>query len=197
MTPQDLRNQRRMNFKQTNAYAMQYGLIMGAYVLATQACFVLGLSISALMSLQTLLTFLYPVAVLALTFRFRKIVCSGLDFPFGRGFSFSLLVILYSGVWAALSTFIYLQLFDHGYLFETYLTLIKRPDMVHSMQQSGLTAQVQSSTGGLTPIQLVEQLSHISPSVFAAVTLYFFLISAPVLSAIIGLFTMRRATRVY
>ena len=57
MTPEEIKRHRRLNFRQTNAFAMQYGAIMGLYVFAAEACFVLGLKIGGLMTLQTLLTF--------------------------------------------------------------------------------------------------------------------------------------------
>lgn len=43
MTPEEIKRHRRLNFRQTNAFAMQYGAIMGLYVFAAEACFVLGL----------------------------------------------------------------------------------------------------------------------------------------------------------
>ena len=102
MTPEEIKNQRRLNFRQTNAYAMQYGALMGGYAVAAEVCFVLGLKMSPLMNVQSLLTLAYPLVVLLVAFRFRKQVSEGLPYSFGRGFFFTLLVVLYSGVWAAL-----------------------------------------------------------------------------------------------
>ena len=197
MTPEEIKNHRRLNFRQTNAYAMQYGALMGVYVVVAEACFVLGLKVNVLMSVQSLLTLAYPFVLLMLAFRFRKQVSEGLPYSFGRGFFFTLLVVLYSGVWAALVALLYLQIFDHGYLFQTYLELITRPDMVKAMQESGLTAQVQASTGGLTPAQVVEHLQQTPASVFAAIILYAFILSAPIFSLISGLLTMRGNRRTY
>ena len=119
---------------------MQYGALMGGYAVAAEVCFVLGLKMAPLMNVQSLLTLAYPLVVLLVAFRFRKQVSEGFPYSFGRGFFFTLLVVLYSGVWAALVALLYLQLFDHGYLFQTYLELLNRPEMVKTMQQSGLTA---------------------------------------------------------
>jgi len=197
MTPEEIKRHRRLNFRQTNAFAMQYGAIMGLYVFAAEACFVLGLKIGGLMTLQTLLTLAYPAVIIWLAFRFRKQVSEGLPYSFGRGFFFTLLVVLYSGIWASLAALIYLQFFDGGYMFQTYLEVISRPDTVKAMQASGLTAQIQASSGGLTPAQIVEQLQHTPASVFAATILYFFILTAPVFSLVAGLFTMRGARRSY
>ena len=134
MTPEEIKRHRRLNFRQTNAFAMQYGAIMGLYVFAAEACFVLGLKIGGLMTLQTLLTLAYPAVIIWLAFRFRNQVSEGLPYSFGRGFFFTLLVVLYSGIWASLAALIYLQFFDGGYLFQTYLEVISRPDTVKAMQ---------------------------------------------------------------
>ena len=176
---------------------MQYGALMGGYAVAAEVCFVLGLKMAPLMNVQSLLTLAYPLVVLLVAFRFRKQVSEGLPYSFGRGFFFTLLVVLYSGVWAALVALLYLQLFDHGYLFHTYLELLNRPDMVKTMQQSGLTAQIQASTGGLTPTQVVERLQQTPASVFAATILYAFMLTAPIFSLISGLFTMRGSRKTY
>ena len=86
MTPEEIKRHRRLNFRQTNAFAMQYGAIMGLYVFAAEACFVLGLKIGGLMTLQTLLTLAYPAVIIWLAFRFRNQVSEGLPYSFGRGF---------------------------------------------------------------------------------------------------------------
>ena len=77
MTPEEIKNQRRLNFRQTNAYAMQYGALMGGYAVAAEVCFVLGLKMAPLMNVQSLLTLAYPLVVLLVAFRFRKQVSEG------------------------------------------------------------------------------------------------------------------------
>lgn len=195
MTPQEIKNQRSLNFRQTNAFAMQYGAVMGVYVIVAQACFVLGLTTPALMNVQTLLTILFPLVVVGCALHFRKQVSAGIPFAFGRGFSFALLVVLYAGVWASLAVLVYLQWFDHGYLFDTYEHLVEQPDMVKAMQESGLTSQVQAATGGLTPGQVVAKMREIPASTFAAALLYFFILSAPLIAILAGAFSMRRHSR--
>ena len=82
MTPEEIKNQRRLNFRQTNAYAMQYGALMGGYAVAAEVCFVLGLKMAPLMNIQSLLTLAYPLVVLLVAFRFRKQVSEGLPLLF-------------------------------------------------------------------------------------------------------------------
>lgn len=195
MTPEEIRQNRQINFKQTNAFAMNHGLLLGIISIAALASFVGSFSLALLSYLNLILFLSVPLVAIALTFRFRESVARDFPFSFSRGFSHTLLVMLYAAVWAGMATFVYLYFFDHGYLFDAYEAHLGRPEVVSAMQKSGLEMQMKEATGGKTPMQLVDELRGIPAGSYAAMVVYFYLLTAPIVALLGGFFAMRRATR--
>ncbi|MDO5075124.1 MAG: DUF4199 domain-containing protein [Bacteroidales bacterium] len=195
MTPEEIRNLRQINFRQTNAYAMQNGILLGVVAITSLGSFVIGLSFPLFSTFSLLLTLLFPLLALGLTLRFRREVAAQLPFSFSRGFSHTLLSVLYAGIWAGIATFVYMAFFDHGYIFEQYLTHLSRPDMQQMMQETGLNEQIRVSTGGLSPQQVIEQLRDISAGTYAAMIIYLYILSAPLLAVLGGFIALRRSSR--
>ena len=71
MSPEEIKRMRQINFKQTNAFAMQNGLILGAVGIATLAAFIAGQSLPLFGSLHLLLLLCTPLLAVWLTARFR------------------------------------------------------------------------------------------------------------------------------
>lgn len=195
MTPEEIRKMRQINFRQTNAYAMQYGIILGIWATASLSCFVLGLSYPPLSTLSLMLTLAFPVVAILLTLRFRREVSEALPFSFSRGFTHTLLAVLYAGIWAGIATFVYMAFFDHGYLFDQYLTNLNQPEMQQLLAQSGMSEQIKQSTGGLSLQQVIEQLREVSAATYAAMIIYLYTLSAPILAVLGGLIARRNTRR--
>lgn len=192
MEKDEMIRQRQANFRQTNAYAMQNGMILGVWVIMCHAFFVAGLS-NPLFSNFWLLTLLgIPVVDCFLTLRFRRIVGLDINFPFARGFIHSFLTLLYTAVWAAVVTFVYLQFFDNGYIFDCYAHNLSDPQTIKMMEESGMMQQVKEATNGLTPVDLVNQMRAFGAGNYAAMIIYFYIFASPVISVIVGLVCMRR-----
>ncbi len=191
MTPEEIRKMRQINFRQTNAFAMQNGLILGVYANLVQSAFVLGLSRPGFSHLHLLLLFGFPLMVCVLTRRFRQTVAQNFPFSFSRGFSHALLTTIYAGIWAGAGVFVYLFFFDKGYVFDAYQANLTRPEVIEAMQQSGLDDQVKAATGGKTPLQLVDELRSVSAATYAAMVIYFYLLSSPLLGVWGGLCNIR------
>lgn len=196
MTPETPQALRQNNFRQTNAYAMQNGLILGVVAITSLGCFVLGLSMPMFSTLSLLLSLFFPIVACLLTLRFRKEVAAQLPFSFSRGFSHTLLSVLYAGIWAGIATFVYMAFFDQGYIFDQYLLNLQQPEMQQMMRETGLTEQIKTNTGGLTLSQVIEQLRDISAGTYAAMIIYLYLLSAPILALIGGFIGLRRSSRI-
>lgn len=183
---------RQANFRQTNAYAMQNGMFLGLWAIACQACFAIGLSKPLFSNLWLLMLLGIPVVCLVLTLRFRRIVGLDVNFTFSRGFMHSFLMLLYTAMWAALATFVYLQFFDNGYIFDCYARNFSDPATIKVMEQSGMMQQIEEATGGLTPIELIDQMRHFGASNYAAMIIYIYVLTSPILAVIVGLCTLHR-----
>lgn len=192
MEKDELIRQRQASFRQTNAYAMQNGLILGLWAIGCQACYVLGLDHQMFSTLWLLMFLGIPVVTYLLTLRFRKIVGLDVNFTFSRGFMHAFLTMMYAAVWASVATFIYMQFFDNGHIFDCFAKQLSDPETIKAMNESGLTQSIAESTGGRTPIEIINMLRTIGAGNWAAMIIYMYILTSPILSVIIGLLTMRR-----
>lgn len=183
---------RQANFKQTNAYAMQHGMVLGLWAVGCQACYVAGLAHPLFSNLWMLMLIGIPILTCVLTLRLRRIAGATLPFPFSRGFVHAFLTLLYTAVWAATATFVYMQFFDKGYVFDCYTATLSRPEMVELMNRSGMTETIKASTNGHTIIDVVNELRSFGAANFAALIIYFYILSSPFISILAGLASMRR-----
>ena len=186
MSPEEIKRMRQINFKQTNAFAMQNGLILGAVGIATLAAFIAGQSLPLFGSLHLLLLLCTPLLAVWLTARF--------PFSFNRGFAHTLLAFLYAGIWTGVGTFVYFYFLDQGHLFDTLQAQLSRPEQVEAMRQSGLDEWIKTSTGGLTFTQVIDELRKVSAATYAAMVIYSYILTAPLVAIFGGLFNIRRAS---
>lgn len=192
MEKDELIRLRQANFRQTNAYAMQNGLILGLCAIVCQACFVGGLSHPMLSTLWFLLLLDIPVMAWVLTVRFRHIVGLDVNFPFSRGFMHAFLTLLYAAVWAGVATFIYMQFFDNGYIFDCYAKNLSSPETIKVMKETGMLESIKEATGGLSPLDIINEMRTIGAGNYAAIIIYSYMLTSPVIAVIVGLLTMHR-----
>ena len=128
----------KVTFRQTNAFAMQYGAVMGVWGLVANACFVGSFSMPGLSMLFLLLSVSSPVLAVFLTRRFRAHVAPQGPFLFHQAFLHTLLMGVYAAIWVAFGVYIYLAYFDHGYIFDAYLNSLNDPALQEQMQQLGV-----------------------------------------------------------
>lgn len=172
-------------FKQTNGFAMQYGVLLGLCGLAGLACFVGSFTTPFLSFFHLLLTLGSPVLAGYLTIRFRNAVMQPeLGFSFGRGFGYTFLMGMYATLWIAVGVFVYLAYIDNGYIFDAYEKVLNQPEYVAQLRASG-TWNVLQSAGGIT--KLVNNMRAISAASYAAGVIYMSLMVAPLISAVIAL----------
>lgn len=183
---------RQANFRQTNAYAMQNGIILGLWAIACQACYILGLTTPICSTIWLFMFLGIPVVTWILTLRFRKIVGLDINFPFARGFMHAFLCLLYCAVWAGVSTFIYMQFFEQGFIFDTLTKNLTDPAMVSQMEASGLTQQISDATDGMTIVDVINELRSVGAGNWAALIIYLYMFTSPIISVIVGLLTMHR-----
>lgn len=183
---------RQANFRQTNAYAMQNGVILGLWAIICQACFVGGLSVPMLSTLWLLTLLGIPVVCYILTLRFRRIVGLDVNFTFTRGFLHSFLTLLYAAVWAGIAVFVYMQFFDNGYIFDCYVTNLSAPETVKAMHETGLDKSIAEATGGLSATDVVNELRTIGAGNWTAVIIYLYMLCSPPISVLVGLLCIHR-----
>lgn len=192
MEKDDIIRQRQANFRQTNAYAMQNGLFLGLWAIMCQTFYVLGLRYPICGTLWQLTLLAIPVLATVLTLRFRKIVGADVSFPFSRGFTHAFLMLMYTAVWASVATFVYLQFFDNGFMFDALEALVQDPVMVKTMEEMGMTQEIKEATNGQTPLEMVKLLRTIGPGNWTAVIIYLYILTSPIMALIAGLVSMRR-----
>lgn len=192
MEKDELIRQRQANFRQTNAYAMQNGVIVGLWAIVCQGCFVAGLSRPLCSTIWMIMLLGLPVVVWLLTLRFRKIVGLDVNFTFSRGFMHAFLTLMYAAVWAGVATFVYLQFFDHGYIFDCYARNFSDPATVKMMTESGMLEQIKEATGGNTPLDLINEMRTIGAGNYAALIIYSYMLTSPIISVLVGLLSIHR-----
>lgn len=192
MEKDELIRQRQANFRQTNAYAMQNGIIVGLWAVVCQACFVAGLTRPAFSTLWMLMLVSIPVVVWLLTLRFRKIVGLDVNFTFSHGFMHAFLTLMYAAVWAGVATFVYLQFFDNGYIFDCYAKNFSDPATVKMMTDTGLMDQIKEATGGESPVDLINEMRNVGAGNYAAIIIYGYMLVSPVIAVVVGLLSIHR-----
>ena len=173
---------------QTNAYAMQYGTLLGLWGIVSLVVLGASLSVPLLSSLSTLLFLGSPVCAGWLTVRFRREVSTAEEgFTFGRAFLFNFVQSIYASLLIALFVFVYLQCLDGGYIWSAYERMFAIPENKLLLEQSGLLDQ----TGG-SVAHFIEALQRIPAAQYAGMVIYMTLLSSPLFSALIALITKRR-----
>ena len=176
-------------FKQTNGFAMQYGVVLGFCGLAGLACFVGSVSSPFLSFFHLIFTLGSPVFAGYLTMKFRNaVMLPEQGFSFGRGFGFTFLMGMYATLWIAVGLFVYLAYFDNGYIFDAYEKMLTQPEYVAQFRANGTWDMIQSM-GGITKI--VNNMRAVGAGNYATGVIYMSLMVAPVISGIIALITRK------
>lgn len=189
--------ERKDTFRQTNAFAMTHGIILGLWGIATLAVTALSLQRPMFSFATDTLLLLSPFVAAALTIRFRQKTClPGEVFTFGRGYLHTLLEGLYASVWIALAVYIYFGYIDDGAFFNNLETMFARPEnqaLVTALDGMGYFDELYAATGAENVGQVVEALRELSPANYAGMIVSTTLFTAPVISLFVALLTMRRA----
>ncbi len=182
-------NQNSNKFKQTNAFARQYGLLLGLWGIVSLAVMVAALKWDALSFLNMVMYIGSPILAGFFTVRFRRSVSTPEEgFSFGRGFLFTFITGLYASIWIAVFVFVYLAYIDHGFVFALYEDAFKKPEVMAQLRQSGMLEQL-DGLGGIAG--LVDGMRRIPPANYAGIIIYMTVLSAPFISAAIALICRR------
>lgn len=179
------------SFRQTNAYAMQYGLLLGVWGFLSLVVMVLSMVHPFLSFPNILLMYGSPFFAAYLTARFRRrVMLPEEGFTFGRAFLFTFIMGIYASLWIALGVYIYLAWFDHGYVFNIYENLLSQPEYAAQLSQNGMLSTM---TQGKGISGMIDAMRAIPPAHYAGMVIYLTFFSAPFISALIALACRREA----
>lgn len=180
-------------FRQLNAFAMQGGLILGVWMIATFALETGSARSEGLSVLFLLGAVSVPVVGWQLVRRFRDGVCGGF-ISFARAYVFSLLVYFYAAVLLAAAVYVYFRFIDHGALVQSYIDYLGRPDVVAQLStpaaQQALHAWPVHTAAQMQ--SLLGQMQSITPTVWAANAINMSLFGGALCSLVVALIVMRR-----
>ncbi len=176
-------NQNTNHFKQTNAYAMQYGLFLGLWGIATLVTGALAMKLPSLSFLNTVLFIGSPILAGYFTTCFRRAVMQPeFGFTFGRGFVYTFMMGMYACLWIALFVFVYMQWFDNGTVINLYTQQLNQPEVREALAQNP----------DIKVEDIIKAIGAIKPITIAISFIYITLFTAPFISTIIALICRRR-----
>lgn len=181
-------------FKQANAFAMQYGLVMGLWGLVTLAAFAGSLNFQWMSFLSTAMAAGSLFLASRLTARFRDIIRHpGEGFTVSEGFLFTFVSSIYAALCIAFGVYVYLAYVDGGWLFDQYQRLVTSPLYTAELRRNGMEAQINSMTGGEGMKAMVDALRSVPAIQYACMVIYFTFLSSPIISFVIALICKRRS----
>lgn len=179
------------SFRQTNAFAMQYGLVLGLWGFASLALMVQSLHHGALALPALLMFYGSPVFAGYLTVRFRRAVCPvGAAFTFSRAFVFTFIAGIYAAVWIAAGLLAFFTWGDSELVFSAYEDYLSQPELAAQIDGNPLLKDL-GSGGGVSG--LVDALRAVPAVNYAGLVIYLTFFTAPVFASLIALATRRRA----
>lgn len=183
---------RSYSLSQINAYAMQHGLVMGVWNIATMVSLVLGLQSGLLSMLSFILLIGTPFFAYVLTKRYRKVSIdySGL-FTLTQGFMHTFLTFFYGSLWLAVFVYVYMAYLDNGFLVDSYLQYLARPEVKEAMEQAAWKEQVEPLLAGNTIENVVESFRSLPPTYYVLMCINTCLVWSPALSLFIGWLTRK------
>lgn len=153
-------------FRQTNAFAMNYALFFGLYWIVGLLCFVKSPAYPILSFVFYFIFASIPVVGYILLKRFRDTVCGG-KISFGRGYFFTVLIYFYAALILSLACFVYFAYFDHGAFFDSYIREFSSPEMKQIVDANG--GKFPAAGVSINEIKAAfEQIKSLSPTVYAA-----------------------------
>ena len=184
------------SFKQANAFAMQYGLLMGALGVITLAAFAGSLKFQWMSFITMAMTSISLFAAYMMTARYRDTVKTPDEsFSVAQGFLFTFGVSIYASLWIALVVYLYLAYFDNGWIFDQYLSMVTSPEYTSELRRSGMEGQIKAMTGGGGMKAMVDALRSLPAVQYAGMVIYFTLLSSPIISLIIAFICRRTSNR--
>lgn len=177
---------------QTNAYAMQYGVVLGLVCVGAFAAFMGTFAYAVLSTLALLLSVAVPVLACLFTLRFRdEVVGRTGAFSFSRGFLHTLLMLFYASIWLALAVYVYFAYMDGGFFVDAYVATLQSPEVQSVFEQNAALREMYGNVGTVELEMAIEQLREVSPAHFAAASVYLNMMTAPVLALFVGLVARR------
>ena len=146
--------------RQTNAFAMQYGLWLGAFFILTFGFYVAGMLMPSAMIIFIVLLLYTPFLATRLTTRFRRTVCGGL-ISFGRAYGFTLLQYIYATLLHALSVYIFFAFFENGMLVRMYEQAFADPNVMEQMKQMQMVS-AQEPDAVITMLRSMTPIMYVS-----------------------------------
>lgn len=147
-------------------YAMHFGTYMGIYWILKFILFPLGLSIPFLLFLFVGLTLGVPFMGYYYARIFRDKVCGG-SIKFLQAWVFTVFMYMFASLLAAVAHFIYFRFIDHGFIVQTYMTMLENMNNTNVPGMGAYIEQlrdVMDTISSLTPIDITLQL--VSQNVF-------------------------------
>ena len=177
---------------QTNAYAMQYGVMLGLVCVGAFAAFMGTFAYAVLSTLALLLSVAVLVLACLFTLRFRDEVSERTEaFSFGRGFLHTLLMLFYASIWLALAVYVYFAYIDGGFFVDAYVAMLQSPEVQSVFEQNAALREMYGNVGTEELSLAIEQLREVSPTHFAAASVYLNMMTAPILALFVGLVARR------
>ncbi len=171
---------------------MQNGIALGLFGILSLYVFKLSFAIPFCSTLFGVMLLGSPILATFLTLKFRnQLLEDASSFSFLSGFFHAFFMGVYASIWVAVATFVYLQYFDHGAIFDAYERSLDTPEMKIYLQQTGLGEQIKQMTGAEGAHGVAQLMENIGSASYAAMSIYFALFMGPIISAIIGLIARR------
>ena len=155
-------------FRQTNAYAMQLGGILGLYWCLGLLCMVAGFQVSFLHSLVPLIVLGAPLLGYFLARYFEGQVRADAPVDFVRAFLFCYLMYLYATVILGGVTYIYFTMFDEGSFIEANIAKLQRPEMKELLSSPQMQSQINEALTTTGFKSLEEMFRSVTPLMLAA-----------------------------
>ena len=180
-------NQSANKFKQLNAFAMQYGIALGAWgntLLSNHGSILENhLSFTSKQHCHARFASHRGIAHIKIPQEHNH---PRRGFTFGRAFLFVFTTGFYASIWIAAFVFLYLAYWDNGYIFNAYESLLSSPEYAGSMQQSGLMNSLNANSVS----DMIDAMRSISPAGYASSVIYMSFMTNPSSTPYISLLIM-------
>lgn len=132
-------------------YAMLFGTYMGGYWILKFILFPLGLSVPFLLFLFMILTLCVPFMGYYYARMYRNHACGG-SISFLHAWVFTVFMYMFAALLAAVAHYIYFHFIDHGYVINTYETMI---DTLAQSNMPGMDTYIATCREALETARLV------------------------------------------
>ena len=154
--------------RQTNAFAMLYGLKFGLYWCFGFFCAVKGIGGGTLSTLGMMVIISTPFMGCYLAHRFESQVRPDGPVSYGKAYLYSALLYFYAATILALIAYIYFRWFDGGRFVDSFMAVQNTPEMQEAMRVSGMQQYLDTIVAQSGFTDLGEMLRSITPAEIAA-----------------------------